>query len=132
MHGNAKDYLDEAVSDLHEFTGWTGYVYTQSKLGETDGGRTQWEDLANITPTETTIRIRWPTMPSTVSDGSGLDTLADAEIAVDPDTVTVSTGDETTRASVIEDGRDGARYRVLRRKDAETGVQWYSCETMTD
>ena len=124
------DRLEGPVRELHHALGWTGIVYNDTAGGETEGGRLEW--VEDTVGTETTIRIEWPNQQSEqTTQGAGQSVVGDVVIHVDTEEESVYDGsDGENRASVIEDARNGNRYRVLRIRDSDYGIVSCDCEVM--
>jgi hypothetical protein len=118
MRRTHKQLLESPLRDLHASAGWPGIVYTERREGRTPAGRDNWVGGIDDPDggVECQIRIEWPGQSRTrFGGGAGFEVEGDVLIVTDPDEVAVATGEESDRrASVIEDGRNGRRYRVLR------------------
>lgn len=135
--------IEGPVRDLHQEASWAGRVYTQHREGETAGGRAAWSDPDTQ---DASIRIEWPqSRPNAATSGAGQELEGDAVIQIDASEVAVSDGSEMggaygdtygtiyasseLRASIIEDLRNGKRYRVLRVRDENYGILTCDVET---
>lgn len=133
---SGRELVRDAQRENHRYHGWGGRIYTDEFDGFHRGSPSFTEDE---TGTAATIVVEWPRADvQTRETEGGFDLDVDAVIQIDPSENDGAVGEalsdgrgETERASIIEDERNGKRYRVKRIRNENVGLRYVDVDEIT-